>query len=131
MLQWGMTTLSMDLRERILACYDADEGSRQDIADRFCVSLGMVKKLLQQRKATGDIGPRHHYSGRKPKITPTHKQEFRRLVAERPDITLEELREAVGVPCSLPAIFYALRNMDLSYKKRHSKLPSRTAKTFE
>ena len=131
MLQWGMTTLSMDLRERILACYDADKGSRQDIADRFCVSLGMVKKLLQQRKATGDIGPRHHYSGRKPKITPAHKQEFRRLVAERPDITLEELREAVGVPCSLPAIFYALRNMDLSYKKRHSKLPSRTAKTFE
>ena len=45
-----MRTLSLDLRERILASYDNEEGSRQEIADRYRVSLGMVKKLLQQRK---------------------------------------------------------------------------------
>ena len=39
---------------------------RQEIADRYRVSLGMVKKLLQQRKRAGDIGARHAYSGRKP-----------------------------------------------------------------
>ena len=61
-------TLSLDLRERILASYDNEEGSRQEIADRYRVSLGMVKKLLQQRKRTGEIGARHHYSGRKPII---------------------------------------------------------------
>ena len=42
-----MRTLSLDLRERILASYDNEEGSRQEIADRYRVSLGMVKKLLQ------------------------------------------------------------------------------------
>jgi transposase len=59
-----MKTLSVDLRERIVASYDAREGTRDEIANRYRVSLGMVKKLLQQRRQTGDIGPRHHYAGR-------------------------------------------------------------------
>jgi transposase len=46
-------TLSLDLRQRILACCDEAKLTRQQIADRFCVSLGMVKKLLAQRKKTG------------------------------------------------------------------------------
>jgi len=45
-----MKTLSVDLRERILASYDAREGTREETADRYRVSLGMVKKLLQQRR---------------------------------------------------------------------------------
>ena len=48
-------TTSLDLRERILDTYDAGEGPREDVARRFRVSLGMVKKLLQQRRHTGDI----------------------------------------------------------------------------
>jgi hypothetical protein len=37
--------LSPDLRERILASDDNLEGTRQEIAERYGVSLGMVKKL--------------------------------------------------------------------------------------
>lgn len=40
--------------------YDTKEGTRQEIADRFRVSLGMVKKLLLQRRKAGDI--RHYMS---------------------------------------------------------------------
>jgi transposase len=124
-----MKTLSVDLRERILASYDAQEGTRDEIASRYRVSLGMVKKLLQQRRKTGDIGPRHHYSGRKPKILERHRRRIRRLLSRRPDLTLMELREAVALSCSLPAIHYALRAMNLTYKKRLSVLASRTEKT--
>jgi transposase len=63
-----MRTLSLDLRERILSSYDRQEGTREEIAHRYRVSLGMVKKLLQQRRHTGEIGARHHRSGRKPLI---------------------------------------------------------------
>ena len=52
-----MRTLSLDLRERILSAYDKKEGTREEIAARFRVSLGMVKKLLQQRRRTGNIAP--------------------------------------------------------------------------
>ena len=124
-----MKTLSVDLRERIIGSYDHQEGTRQEIADRFRVSLGMVKKLLQQRRRTGDIGPRHHHAGRKPIIVDTHRRQFRTLLGRRPDMTLEELREATGLNCTLPAIHYVLADMELTYKKRHSGPANKIART--
>jgi transposase len=121
-----MKTLSLDLRERILVSYDAHEGTRAEVAVRFRVSLGMVKKLLQQRRHTGDIRPQHHRAGRKPKILEKHRQRFQRLLARRPDLTLGQLRQAVGLTCSLPAIHYALASLNLTYKKRHSGPANRT-----
>ncbi len=115
-----MATLSADLRERILAAYDRDEGTPLQIAERFDISLGMVKKLLQQRRNAGDIAPRHRYSGRKPKITRKHERHLKRLVRKHSDMTLGELRNAIGVDCSLPAIHNALIRLGLSYKKRRS-----------
>jgi transposase len=120
----GMVTLSNDLRVRIVAAYDRGDGTRQQIANRYNVSLGMVKKLLQQRRQTGDIAPRHCYSGRKPKITLKHQQRLKRLVDKQPDMTLAELRAAIGVPCTLPAIHYVLLRLDLSLKKRRCAHPS-------
>jgi len=37
-----MKAISMDLRKRIVETYDAGEGTRQEIADRFKVSIHMV-----------------------------------------------------------------------------------------
>ncbi len=125
-----MRTLSLDLRERILGSYDQEEGTREEIADRYRVSLGMVKKLLQQRRHTGDIAPRHYRSGRKPMIVDTHCRQFRALLGQKPDLTLRELRQAVGLDCSLPAIHYALEKMGLTYKKRRSGRANRTARTL-
>jgi transposase len=124
-----MKTLSVDLRERILASYDAREGTREETANRYRVSLGMVKKLLQQRRKTGDIRPRHHYSGRKPKILDPHRRRMRDLLSLQPDMTLAELRQATALSCSLPAIHYALVAMNLTYKKRHFVPVSRTGRT--
>lgn len=123
-----MATLSIDLRQRILAAYDRGEQSREQVARRFCVSLGMVKKLLQQRRRTGDIAPRHHRSGRKPRILASHRQSMGRFLRDKPDMTLAELRAALGLDCSLPAIHYALDKLGLTYKKRHSAPASRTAR---
>lgn len=124
-----MATLSLDLRERILAAYDAGEGTRDQIAQRFRVSLGMVKKLLQQRRRIGDIAPQHHRAGRKPKILDSHRQAIRRRLRATPDLTLAELREAVGLDCSLPALHYVLADMGLTYKKRRSGPASSPAPT--
>jgi transposase len=107
-----MRTISLDLRERILASYDQKEGTREEIAHRFRVSLGMVKKLLQRRRQGGDIGPRYHRCGLKP------------------DMTLEELRRATALDCTLPAIHYVLEKMGLTYKKRHSVPANKTGPTL-
>ena len=106
----------MDLRKRILAAYDDDEGTREEVAHRFRVSLGMIKKLLQQRRRTGDIAPRHHFSGRKPKILDRHRQHLRRLLDKQPDLTLSELRAATH---------YVLEDLGLTCKKNAARQRAR------
>ena len=114
-----MATISLDLRTRIVVTYDEGGHTREDVARRYRVSLGMVKKLLAQRRVIGDIAPLHHRSGRKPQIVGAHRRRMRALLATKPDMTLAELREAVALTCTLPAIHYTLVKMGLSYKKRH------------
>ena len=84
----------------------------------------MVKKLLSQRRRTGDIAARHLFSGAKPKLTAGHRKRLAELVGEQPDMTLEELRDALGVSCTPQAVFHALRRMGLSPKKRRCGRPS-------
>jgi transposase len=124
-----MRTFSLDLRERILAAYDHNEGTRPEIAHRFRVSLGMVKKLLQKRRHNGDIAPRYRFCGRKPLIVATHRSQMRSLLTRKNDLTLKELRAAMGLQCSLQAIHVVLGKMGLTYKKRHSAPASKTAPT--
>ena len=124
-----MATISLDLRRRILTAYDQKQGTRADLAKRFCVSLGLVAKLLHQRHRTGDIAPRHHLSGRKPKLLQSHRRQLKALLAKRPDSTLRELREALAVECTLPAIHYVLVELGLTYKKRHSARANKIART--
>lgn len=121
-------TLS-DLRERIVSAYDRGEGTRDEIARRFRVSLGMVKKLLQQRSKTGCIKSRHHLAGRKKTIVAEHRIAMRQHLKRKPDMTLAELRETLGLECTLPAIHYVLADMGLTYKKRRSAQLSRTGRT--
>ena len=124
-----MGALSLDLRQRIVAAYDQGSSTRQAVADRFAVSLGMVKKLLAQRRRTGEISAGYHRCGRQPKILSTHRKWLGALVRKTPDLTLEQLRAATGLKCSLVAIHLTLVKMDLTYKKRHSAPASRTART--
>lgn len=136
MVFWGrgrqigrMKTLSLDLRERILAAYDTGNDTRETVAGRFRVSVGMVKKLLQQRRRIGDLRAQHHRAGRKPTIQAADRRQLRRELAAKPDLTLAELRARTGLKCTLPAIHYVLADMGLTFRKRRSVQPSRTVRT--
>ena len=111
-----------------LSTYDKEEGTREQVARRFRVSLGMVKKLIQQRRHTGEIGSRRHLCGRKPRILESHRSQMRAILKKKPDITLKELRKAVALDCTLPAIHYVLIDMGLTYKKRLSMPANRNAR---
>lgn len=122
-------TLSIDIRERILKAYEQGDTTRQEVADRFDVSLGMVKKLINQRKHLGNIAPLDHRSGAKPKITSEHKEQLRKILLEKPDLTLEELKVELNLDCTIQAIHYVLVGMGMSYKKRLSEPLNKTEKT--
>jgi transposase len=123
-------TLSLDLRQRILKAYDRQDSTRNQVARRFDVSVGMVKKLLSQRRRLGDIRPQHHRCGRKPLIDAACCRRLQELVASRPDATLQEMREALGLDCTLVAIHYVLIRLGLTYKKRRSMPANKDARMW-
>jgi len=57
--------LSMDLRQRILAAYDAGEKTKA-VAERFAVSPACARRLKQRRRQTGEVAPGKGRPGPKP-----------------------------------------------------------------
>jgi transposase len=121
-----MRTYSMDLRERVVAACDRGEGTREEIARRFRVGVAWVYRLLQRRRETGSIEPKPHGGGQRPAFDPPAAERLRQAVEDRPDATLEELREAVGVACGTSAVHRALERLGLPRKKSRSGPSSRT-----
>lgn len=106
---------SLDLRRRVLAACDAGGASRV-VAQQYQVSRAWVDRLKQRRRETGEIGPR-----RPPRFKPSalagHMEQVRALVTAQPALTLAELRQALGVACSLTAVWRALCRLNLTRKK--------------
>lgn len=125
-----MKAFSLDLRQRIVDAYDAKEGTREGIARRFGVSLGLVKKLLRQRRATGSISPRPR-PGRPPAFRGENLDTLDWFVQEHPDATLEAIRvHFVGtVDCSIVAIHNALKRLGYHFKKSRYERVNKTGQT--
>jgi len=52
----------------------------------------MVKKLIQQRKAIGEIGTLYHRAGRKPKITDAHRRGMIAIIRKAREAWAEKSR---------------------------------------
>src|SRR4051794_39014777 len=99
-----MATYSQDLRQRVLDSVERHEGSLRQIARRFLVSLSFVVRLLQRHRRTGSLDPKPHGGGRPAALGPDNLERLKELVRQQPDATLQELRQRLGVSCSLMAI---------------------------
>lgn len=119
-----MKPYSMDLRERVMAAYDAGRQTKE-IAKTYGVSPAWTRRLKQHRRERGDIKPRTGGGRQTPKVDPARLQD---LVNQKPDATLAELRESLKVDCSIWTICKALRKLKLTYKKSRFAPPSRTGR---
>lgn len=122
-----MKAYSIDLRERVVAAYDAREGTQEQVAARFAVSLSRVRKPLRQRRATGSIAPRPHGGGHAPAFDADAAVKLRQAVRDDSDATLEESGRLAGVACSPSAVFRTLDRLGIPRKESRGGPPSRTA----
>ena len=116
---------SQDLRDRVLAAYDRGM-STKEIAAIFEVSRSWARRLKQRRRETGETAARPMGGATVVKID---RDRLAELVREQPDATLEELRQRLGVQCSISAVCMAIKELGLSFKKRRSTPRSRTVRT--
>lgn len=120
-----MESYSIDLRAKVLAAYDRGKKT-QEIAEMFGVSKSWARRVKQRRREHGELAPRPRIGKHHIKIDRTRLGE---LVGAQPDATLAELRDQLGIQCSLSAIWSALRQLGLSFKKSRSTPRNRTAPT--
>jgi transposase len=122
-----MKPYSKDLREKIVRALA--DGTHEEVADRFSVSLSFVEKLWRRFRTTGSCAALPHAGGRARSLQ-AHEATIRREVATQPDVTLSELCErvaAAGAPAVCQATMCAeLRRLDLPRKKSRSTTASAT-----
>ena len=104
----------MDLRKRIVAAYQAGEGSHRVLAERSAVSKAVVSKavvgkLVRQNHELGTLQPQVHLRGRKPAISGDKEQQLRKHLVDHPDATLHERLAALQVNCTLKTLWLTLR----------------------
>lgn len=112
-----------------MAAVDAKEGTQEQIAKRFSVSVPWIKKLLRRRRECGNFAPLPHGGGWTPKFSGPKLDQLKAMVERDPDATLEELLERSGVAASIMAVHRALERLGSRRKKSRCVPPSKTGRT--
>ena len=119
--------LGDDLRRKLLFAYDQGEGTLEELACRFIVSLGWAKKISAARNRTGQPERVPHRPGRKARTGVEAQRQVRAWFVQQPDLTLAEVQQKLiresGVSLSLPQVWYLLRKLGLRLKKSRSSAP--------
>ena len=121
---------SQDLRERVIG-FMALGGSARAAAVRFEVSVSSALRWAQRWRADGQVCPRAMGGDRRSRLS-AHRARVLQLVARQPDLTLQEIRNALaayGITVGLSTVHRFLAAHKLTLKKRPSTRPSRIART--
>ncbi|KAA0122175.1 IS630 family transposase [Methylobacterium sp. P1-11] len=110
---------SQDLRERVVDA--AGTTSRRQAAARFGVGVATAIRWMAALTTTGTVAPRPQGRARRSKLDP-HEAYLRGLIAERTDITLEEMRTCLkderDLTVGLGTLWAFLDARGLTYKKK-------------
>lgn len=105
---------SKEFRAQVLAVCDAGDGTKA-VALRFKVSESWVRRIKQQRRETGKIAPATTRK-RTPKWRAIEPQ-IRAAFAEKPDLTLPELKAKLNTSFCVQTLCNALHVLKLTLKK--------------
>jgi transposase len=102
---------SKDFRERAIAFMDAGH-TQKELREVFGIYPSEVFKWRKLLEETGSLEPRY----KKERNSKINLKELEKALEEKPDAYLSEL--AIKFGCTKQAIFYALKRLKLTYKKR-------------
>ena len=115
---------SQDLRERVIAAYEAGVGDQVEIAERFSVGEATVRRWWALKRRPGSVAPKA------PELTRPYRRtldaegeaKLAALVAATPDASEDELTrdlaEHHGIRISRSTVNRVLTRLNLTRKKR-------------
>jgi transposase len=124
--------LSEDLRVRVIEAGRAG-ASRRQAAARFGVSVSIAIRWVAEWRASGRTAPRAQGGDRRSDRIEAQATFLLARIAERPDVTLAELREALwrerGLRVAVSTLWRFFDRRRITLKKRRRMPPSRSART--
>lgn len=115
------------MRVRVLAAIQDGE-TTSEIAERLTVSPAWVRRFHQRYRATGTIAPLVRRTARVGKLD--HRlDDIRRLLQDKNDLTLEEIRRELALDVALSTLWAAVRKLELTFKKKRSTPPNKSGPT--
>ena len=125
-----MKPYSDDLRRKIIAAYENNDYSQQQVAELFGVSPATVRNLVRRKRETGSPDALPHAGGRSPILHDKARLFVQQLVKDNNDLTLEELRLKVErkhkKQVSVPTLCRLLQALNLPRKKSRFTPPNAT-----
>jgi putative transposase len=129
-----MKAYSLDLRQKIVNTYLEGRISQRQLAERFCVTLSFIEKLLKQYRDTGNIAPKVRIQQTPPKLNEQQLNVLKEIVSANNDATLSEIREQLkdktGVTIGISTVDRMLKMMEIRVKKKHYTLRKKKLKEF-
>jgi transposase len=124
---------SQDLRERVIEAADNGRISIRKAARRFEVSASSAIKWMQRWRQAGSMAAKPTGGDRRSHRIDAHKHYLLALVAEEPDLTLDEaqkrLRDDKQFAAGRATLWRFFRRHGISFKKNRCALPNKNART--
>ena len=109
--------LHNEAKELLVKGYEATHDA-EGIAKAYSVSTSTVYRLVRQKRETGSVELRTSQRGRKAVLTTEDKENIRRCIEEKSDITVEEIREELSLCASYSTVERAINDMGYTLKKK-------------
>ncbi|MCL2647739.1 MAG: hypothetical protein FWD61_12135 [Phycisphaerales bacterium] len=104
-----------EYRRAVAEAYDAC-GSSAQVAKQYRCSESWVRLLIQRRRELGTLDPLPDYRPDNHKLNHADMEQFVKLIADRPDMTLGELADALDKKVSVPTVHRATKKLGLSFR---------------
>lgn len=112
-----MTIADRNIRKIAVEAYLSGKATQQQLADIFSVHRTSISRWVREYKKEGRIDPKTR--GHMPKaFSPIESERLAAMIKDKPDMTLEEIKEAFAKDCSLMAIHRELKRHGFRYKKK-------------
>lgn len=111
-----MKTANAEIRDLVVKAYTSGTATRKQLAEIFGYHIQSIGNWIREFKREGRTAP-HPKGHRKSIFTDEEKLELAKIIQDRVDITLEELREKFGKHCSLVAIHKTVVKLGFVFKK--------------
>ena len=109
-----MQSYSKEFRRDVLAACDRGQGTRE-VARLFRVSESWVRRVKQARREQGKVAP--CTTRRRIPLWAEFTEQIQTQIARQPDLTLQELKDALSTSLSRQTLCKALQRLKLTLKK--------------